>query len=144
MYRCLIDIPDNLSRSVGLKHCECEDFECGFCICPIFEFMFGMKASHISIYFFALKDKRTIKEIAERIGRDRTTTLRMIQGLIDKGIIEKEVEMLPHGGIRHLFIATPQDVLKERLEIISNELNGVVAKLITQDWTSVRDKKSPN
>ncbi len=141
MYRSLVDIPEKVGRSIGLRDCECEEFECGFCICPIFEFMFGMKKSHIRIYFFTLKTKRTIKEIAARISKDRTTSLRLLQSLIDKKMVMKEVEMLPHGGIRHLFSATPQEVLKEKLGAISKELGSVVDKLILQDWTLVKDKQ---
>jgi predicted transcriptional regulator len=141
MHRSLVDIPKNVSKSIGLEFCECEDFECEFCICPIFEFMFGMKATHIKIYFFALKKKRTIKEIAKRIGKDRTTTLRILQNIIDKGLMEREVEMLPHGGVRHIFSSTPQKILKERIGSISKELTSIVDKIIHQDWTLVKDKK---
>ncbi|MCG3226675.1 MAG: hypothetical protein H7645_07135 [Candidatus Heimdallarchaeota archaeon] len=150
MYRCLIDLPDNFRKKVeeretelevlGLKNCACEDWECDFCICPIFEFVFGLKPLHIHIYFYTLAGKRTIKDIATRIKRDRTTAVRLVQNLMKQGLVNKEQEMLPHGGLRHLYSAIPQEILKEKLKETIKDVEFIVKTIIEQDWSKVRDK----
>ena len=96
MKRCLIDLPENFRKTMamkegellrlGLRNCACEDWECDFCVCPIFEFIFGLKPLHIHIYFYTLTHKRTIKEISNRVNRDRTTVVRLVQSLIENGL----------------------------------------------------------
>lgn len=151
MYRCLIDLPDNFRKKVeerekeldvlGLKSCACEDWECDFCICPIFEFVFGLKPLHIHIYFYTLGMKRTIKEIATRINRDRTTAVRLVQNLMKQGLVNKEQEMLPHGGLRHLYSAIPQEILKEKLKETIKDVEYIVKTIVDQDWSKVKDRK---
>lgn len=151
MQRCLIDLPENFRKTMaikegelkrlGLRKCSCEDWECDFCVCPIFEFIFGLKPLHIHIYFYTLTHKRTIKEISNRVKRDRTTVVRLIQNLIEHGLITKESEILPTGGLRHLYSAIPQELLKERLKESFKELELIVEELLKQDWSQVRDRK---
>ncbi len=151
MQRCLIDLPENFRKTMamkegellrlGLRNCACEDWECDFCVCPIFEFIFGLKPLHIHIYFYTLTHKRTIKEISNRVNRDRTTVVRLVQSLIENGLINKESEILPTGGLRHLYSAIPQEHLKERLKESFKELGIIVEELLKQDWSHVRDRK---
>jgi len=151
MQRCLIDLPENFRKTMamkegelkklGLRSCACDDWECDFCVCPIFEFVFGLKPLHIHIYFYTLANKRTIKEISNRINRDRTTVVRLIQSLIEQGLIKKESEILSTGGLRHLYSAIPQELLKERLKEAFKELELIVEELLKQDWSQVRDRK---
>ena len=151
MQRCLIDLPEDFRKTIvrkegevknlGLRSCACEDWECEFCICPIFEFVFGLKPLHIHIYFYTLTHKRTIKEISKRVNRDRTTVVRLIQSLINHELITKESEILPSGGLRHLYSAIPQERLKERLKESFKELGFIVEEILKQDWSQVRDRK---
>ncbi|MFW9851414.1 MAG: helix-turn-helix domain-containing protein [Candidatus Thorarchaeota archaeon] len=151
MQRCLIDLPENFRKTMamkegeliklGLRKCACEDWECEFCVCPIFEFIFGLKPLHIHIYFYTLNQKRTIKEISNRVSRDRTTVVRLVQSLIEHGLINKESEILPTGGLRHIYSAIPQELLKEKLKESFTELGFIVEEILKQDWSQVRDRK---
>jgi predicted transcriptional regulator len=112
--------------------------ECEFKICPIFEFLFGLKCTHVNIYFYTLQKKRTIKEIAKRVKRDRTTAVRLVQSMIKQGLINKDQELLPNGGIRHIYSAIPQEILKEKLKESLTDVETAVDSLIKQDWTVVK------
>ena len=138
MQPCLIDMSDSISKNLNSGTCKCEFLECEFKVCPIFEFLFGLKCTHVNIYFYSLQEKRTIKEIAKRVKRDRTTAVRLIQSMIKQGLIHQEQELLPNGGIRHLYSAIPQEVLKEKLKESLNDVEQAVASLIKQDWTVVK------
>ncbi|MCE7741068.1 MAG: hypothetical protein GOP50_01295 [Candidatus Heimdallarchaeota archaeon] len=129
---------DSISKNLKSGPCKCDFLECQFKVCPIFEFLFGLKCTHVNIYFYALQEKRTIKEIAERVKRDRTTAVRLVQSMIKQGLIHKEQELLPNGGIRHIYAAIPQEILKEKLQETLSSVEEAVGALLEQDWTVVK------
>ena len=49
--------------------------------------------------------------------------------------------MLPHGGLRHLYSAIPQEILKEKLEETIKDVEYIVKTIIDQYWSKVKDKK---
>jgi predicted transcriptional regulator len=58
-----------------------------------------------------------------------------------QGLVNKEQEMLPHGGLRHLYSAIPQEILKEKLKETIKDVEFIVKNIIDQDWSKVRDRK---
>ena len=138
MQPCLVDMSHSITKNLQSGKCKCEFLECDFKVCPIFEFLFGLKCTHVNIYFYALQQKRTIKEIAKRVRRDRTTAVRLLQSMIKQGLIEQEQELLPNGGIRHLYAAIPQEILKEKIKESLSEVEQAIGALIKQDWTVVK------
>ncbi len=125
MHRCLINLPEVINE--GGK-------------CDIFECLFGLKPLHVKIYFFTLKQKRTIKEIAEFVERDRSTAVRLVQRLITQALITKEIEMLPNGGMRHIYSSVAQEVLKERLKTTIKHIEQSVELLVKRDWRLIPDR----
>ncbi len=138
MQPCFVDISDSISKNLNSGACKCEFLECQFKVCPIFEFLFGLKCTHVNIYFYTLQEKRTIKEIADRVRRDRTTAVRLVQNMIKQGLMHKEQELLPNGGIRHIYTAIPQEILKEKLKESLSDVKEAVDALLEQDWTVVK------
>ena len=102
--------------------------------CAIFECLFGLKPIHVKIYFYILKQKRTIKEIYSHIDRDRTTTVRLLQSMEMQGILSKEIEVLPYGGIRNTYSGISQEQIKNRLLRTVKEVESAVNQLVIQDW----------
>ncbi|MHA1953443.1 MAG: helix-turn-helix domain-containing protein [Candidatus Heimdallarchaeaceae archaeon] len=105
--------------------------------CDIFECLFGLKPIHVKIYFYILKQKRTIKEISTHVDRDRTTTVRLLQSMETQGILNKEIETLPYGGIRNTYRGIPQEQIKNRLQRTVKEVESAVDQLINQDWENM-------
>ena len=138
MRRCFVNMSDSISKNLDSGSCKCEFLECEFKVCPIFEFLFGLKCTHVNIYFYTLQKKRTIVQIAKRVRRDRTTAVRLIQSMIKQGLIKKEEELLPNGGIRYIYSAIPQEVLKEKLKDSLLDIENAITALIKQDWTVVK------
>ena len=125
MHRCLINLPEVINE--GGK-------------CDIFECLFGLKPLHVKIYFYALKQKRTIKEIADFVERDRSTAVRLVQRLIGQALFTKEIEMLPNGGMRHIYSSIAQEVLKERLKTTIKQVEQSVDLLVKRDWRLIPDR----
>lgn len=125
MHRCLINLPDVINE--GGK-------------CDIFECLFGLKPLHVKIYFYTLKQKRTIKEIADFVERDRSTAVRLVQRLIGQALVTKEIEMLPNGGMRHIYASIEQEVLKDRLKTTIKQVEQSVNMLVKRDWRLIPDR----
>ena len=125
MHRCLINLPDVINEGGR---------------CDIFECLFGLKPLHVKIYFYALKQKRTIKEIADFVERDRSTAVRLVQRLIGQTLFTKEIEMLPNGGMRHIYSSIAQEVLKERLKTTIKQIEQSVDLLAKRDWRLIPDR----
>jgi len=125
MHRCLINLPEVINEGGR---------------CDIFECLFGLRPLHVKIYFYVLKQKRTIKEIADFVERDRSTAVRLVQRLIGQVLITKEIEMLPNGGMRHIYSSISQDVLKEKLKTTIKQVEQSVELLIKRDWRLIPDR----
>ncbi len=122
MKKCLVNLP-GVIRNGGR--------------CDIFECLFGLKPIHVKIYFYILKQKRTTKEISSHVDRDRTTTVRLLQSMEMQGILNKEIETLPYGGIRNTYSGIPQEKIKNRLQRTVKEVESAVNQLVNQDWENM-------
>ena len=122
MEKCLINLPKVIES--GGK-------------CDIFECIFGLKPIHVKIYFYTLKKKRTIKEIASHVNRDRTTTVRLVQRIIKQGLLEKETVALTYGGLKNVYQGISQEVIKEKLKTTLGELNIIMKKFLKLDWHEI-------
>ena len=122
MEKCLINLP-RVIESGGR--------------CDIFECLFGLKPIHVKIYFYTLKKKRTIKEIASHVNRDRTTTVRLVQRIIKQGLLEKETVGLTYGGLKNIYSGISQEIVKERLRTTLVELNIIFDNFLERDWQKI-------
>ncbi|NPD88010.1 MAG: hypothetical protein HGN29_04765 [Asgard group archaeon] len=122
MKKCLVNLPGVIQKGGR---------------CDIFECLFGLKPIHVKIYFYILKQKKTIKEISSHVNRDRTTTVRLLQSMEMQGILNKDTEGLPYGGIRNTYSGIPQEQIKNRLQRTVKEVESAVNNLVNQDWESM-------
>jgi predicted transcriptional regulator len=70
------------------------------------------------------------EDLAERLGRDRSTVYRSLQKMVSCQVISKETRSLERGGYYHVYAAVPREVLKERLEHCIHEWHSRVTKLL--------------
>ncbi len=76
---------------------------------------FGLRSTEIDAYFALISGPKTVKEIASRIGRDRSTVQRVIQKLVNKGLIESEERTFDRGGFYHVYRAISPDEVREEI-----------------------------
>jgi predicted transcriptional regulator len=55
-------------------------------------------------------------DLAEKVGKDRSTVYRALQKLMSCGMCFRETKNLEKGGYYHVYGAIPWDILKKRLE----------------------------
>jgi predicted transcriptional regulator len=56
-----------------------------------------------------------VQEVAERLGKSRPTTQRLLQSLVEKGLATREEELIGLGGYKFVYRAVPPEVLKESI-----------------------------
>ena len=54
--------------------------------------------------------------------------------------LTKEIEMLPNGGMRHIYSSIDQEVLKDRLKTTIKQVEQSVELLIKRDWRLIPDR----
>jgi predicted transcriptional regulator len=70
------------------------------------------------------------EDLADVLGRDRSTVYRSLQKLVSCQVATKETKSLDRGGYYHVYGAVPKDVLRERLEHCIEEWHVRVSTLL--------------
>ncbi|WP_457614911.1 helix-turn-helix domain-containing protein [Methanopyrus sp.] len=92
--------------------------------------IFGVKEEEARLYLKLLENSDeapfTVEDVAELIGRSRSTAQKMLQNLVRVGVVERERETLPGGGRRYLYRPAPWEKVKElgleNLRIVCEEI----------------------
>jgi predicted transcriptional regulator len=79
----------------------------------------------------------TVQEVAERLGKSRSTAQRLLQNLVEKGLAAREERLIGLGGYQYVYRAVPPDrmraaieeTLKLWYERMLSELDGLPAEL---------------
>jgi predicted transcriptional regulator len=70
------------------------------------------------------------EDLADELGRDRSTVYRSLQKLVTCQSVAKETRSLERGGHFHLYTAVPKDVLRMRLEDCIEEWHGRLLEML--------------
>jgi predicted transcriptional regulator len=73
---------------------------------------FGLRDTEIDVYFSLITGPKTVKEIAVRIDRDRSTVQRVLTSLKDKGLVEMNEQTFERGGYYHIYRAISSDSVR--------------------------------
>jgi predicted transcriptional regulator len=76
---------------------------------------FGLRSTEIDTYFALISGPKTVKEIASRIGRDRSTVQRVLPKLKKKGLIESEERTFDRGGYYLVYRAISTEEVREEI-----------------------------
>ena len=58
----------------------------------------------------------TVQEVAERLGKSRSTSQRLLQNLVDKGLARREERLIGLGGYKYVYTPVPPDRMKEAVK----------------------------
>jgi predicted transcriptional regulator len=80
----------------------------------------GLRNLEIDVYFYLLKGRATVKEVAEALGRNRSTVQRAIQNLVQRGFAHRRTRTLRKGGYVYVYeavsLANMKDLIKTALD----------------------------
>jgi predicted transcriptional regulator len=93
--------------------------------------MYNLSDLDMEVLSILLRDgPTTADDLAERLGRDRSTVYRGLQKLVSCQVVNKETRSLDRGGYYHVYASVPRDLLRERLEHCIEEWNTRVRSLL--------------
>ena len=70
------------------------------------------------------------EDLADRLGRDRSTVYRSLQKMVSCQVVSKETRSLERGGYYHVYTSVPRDLLRERLSHCIAEWHSRVTSLL--------------
>lgn len=74
----------------------------------------------------------TIDEIADTVGRERSTAYRAVQRLLQAGFIQKEQVNYEQGGYHHVYTTAAADEVAEELQRLLNDWYAKMGTLIQE------------
>ncbi|MHA3962409.1 MAG: helix-turn-helix domain-containing protein [Candidatus Thorarchaeota archaeon SMTZ1-45] len=78
---------------------------------------FGLRNSEIDTYFSLMDGPKTVEQISEIIGKDRSTVQRVLNKLLNKNLVERTTHFIDRGGYYYEYSAKSSE--KVRKEILS-------------------------
>jgi predicted transcriptional regulator len=93
--------------------------------------MYNLTDMDMEVLRLLLKDgPARAEDLADRLGRDRSTVYRSLQKMVSCQVVSKETRSLERGGYYHVYTSAPRDLLKERLSHCLEEWHGRVTNLL--------------
>jgi len=76
----------------------------------------GIKRTEIQAYCVLVnKGPITIQEATDLLGKSRSTSQRLLQNLVEKGLATREEELIGLGGYKYVYKPIPPERLKETI-----------------------------
>jgi len=94
----------------------------------------GLRNLEIDVYFYLLKGQATVKEVAEALGRNRSTIQRAIQNLVQRGFAHRRTRTLRKGGYVYVYEAVNLATLKELIKEALDSFYQQIEDFLDQYW----------
>jgi predicted transcriptional regulator len=90
-----------------------------------------MKPPELEVFYrLVARGQATLDEIASDVGRDRSTTHRLLSKLVAGGLVYKQSRTLKGGGYYHLYLPVEQSKIKEQAQQRVDEITGGLQRLV--------------
>lgn len=111
----------------------------------LLECMLGLNTLDRAVFELLVEsaESLTVDQIAEFIGRERTTAYRSVKRLQEAGVAKKEQENCSDGGYHHVYRITDPDVIADGLQRMLNEWYANTGQLIQEFRDTYAESRSP-
>jgi predicted transcriptional regulator len=98
----------------------------------------GVRTTEIEAYCtLVTAGPSSVQEVADGLGKSRSTAQRLLQSLVEKGLAGREERLIGLGGYQYIYRAIPpgrmrtaiEEALRQWYERMLSELNGLPEKL---------------
>lgn len=93
----------------------------------------GLRNLEIDVYFYLLKGAATVKEVAEALGKNRSSVQRSIQNLVQRGFASRRSRTLRKGGYVYVYeavsLVTMKKLIKESLDSFYKQIVNFLDRL---------------
>jgi len=98
---------------------------------------FGLRNSELDVYFSLISGPKTVEQIAERIGKDRSTVQRVLNKLHSKGLAKRESQRIDRGGYFFEYSAVSTEVVREQILAQLEEWYKATRSFLLESWTQM-------
>ncbi len=95
---------------------------------------FGLRNSEIDTYFSLISGPKTVEEIGELIGKDRSTVQRVLNKLHKKNLVERVAHFIDRGGYYYEYSAKSTDDVREEILTQLDEWYEATKSFLLQSW----------
>ncbi len=95
---------------------------------------FGLRNSEIDTYFSLISGPKTVEEISELIGKDRSTVQRVLNKLHKKNLVERVAHFIDRGGYYYEYRAKSTDDVREEILTQLDEWYEATKSFLLQSW----------
>ena len=96
---------------------------------------FGLRDSELDVYFSLLSGLKTIEDIADKIGKDRTTVSRVLNRLHGKGLVIRETKTIPQGGYFYEYRAEDSETIRDQILEQLEEWYKATRSFLLESWS---------
>ncbi len=114
------------------------------CLC-LLESFHGLKDLDRDV-FSTLTDSEeplTVKEVGERVNRERSTAYRAVQRLLEAGFIREEQVNYQEGGYYHVYLVNDPDEVADEMQRMLNDWYAQVGQLIDEFRDEYDEQTTP-
>lgn len=95
---------------------------------------FGLRSTEIDAYFALISGPKTVKNIADRIGRDRSTVQRVLKKLKKMGLIDTEERTFDRGGYYYVYRAISTEEVRQEILARLEQWYDETRRFLLEPW----------
>jgi predicted transcriptional regulator len=96
---------------------------------------FGLRDSELDVYFALLSGLKTVEDISEKVGKDRSTVQRVLNKLHSKGLVIRETQNIPRGGYFYEYQAVESDQIRDQILKQLEEWYKATRSFLLERWS---------
>ena len=95
---------------------------------------FGLRNSEIDTYFSLISGPKTVEQITDLIGKDRSTVQRVLNKLHKKNLIERDTHLIERGGYFYEYRAKSTEDVREEILAQLEKWYKATRSFLKQSW----------
>ena len=96
---------------------------------------FGLRSSELDVYFSLISGSKTVEQIAERIGKDRSTVQRVLKTLLEKKLVLREEHHIDRGGYFYEYVAEESEVVRNQILSQLEDWYQATKSFLIESWS---------
>lgn len=95
---------------------------------------FGLRNSEIDTYFSLISGPKTVEQITDLIGKDRSTVQRVLNKLHKKNLVERDTHLIERGGYYYEYSAKSTEEVRDEILAQLEKWYKATRSFLKQSW----------
>jgi predicted transcriptional regulator len=100
---------------------------------------FDLRECEITIYRSLIDTPMTVEDLSSIICRDRSTTQRSLQKLLDKGLVERDRKQMEKGGYFYIYKAVSSEEIRNQILTQLDQWYQETRRFLLESWPQSAD-----